>query len=155
METPLPENPGSDASRPALNISIQELSRKVKHPDILKYLPDGLLTGEQKEVKWQAIADTIAYTNEKNDRMYQKYLKNGQIKAAEAMVKAAAKAAGYVTAAYHGTGEYFNSFRRGYEGIHLAEDRGTVLLSSKAEGYCIFSNKRQDCSAFPYAAVLR
>ncbi len=37
----------------------------------------------------------------------------------------------------------------------IGEDRGTVLLSSKAEGYCIFSNKRQDCSAFPYAAVLR
>ena len=41
------------------------------------------------------------------------------------------------------------------EYLHAREDRGTVLLSSKAEGYCIFSNKRQDCSAFPYAAVLR
>ncbi len=33
METPLPGKPGSDASRSALEISIEDLARKVKHPE--------------------------------------------------------------------------------------------------------------------------
>ncbi|MBO7667771.1 MAG: hypothetical protein J6T26_04845 [Firmicutes bacterium] len=133
METPLPGKPGSDASRSALEISIENLARKVKHPDILKYLPDGMLTQEQKEIKWNAIADTIAYTNEKNDRKYKSYLKSGKIKAADAMVKAAAKEAGYTIHAYHGTGSEFNRFDKSQIGSTYGADEEGFFFSSKKE----------------------
>ncbi len=51
--------PGSHSSK----ISIQLLAKKVNTPDILKYLPDGLLSAAQIEVKRKAIADTVVWND--------------------------------------------------------------------------------------------
>lgn len=37
-------------------------------------------------------------------------------------VNSAARANGYVLATYHGTSEYFNQFKMGFEGIHLGTE---------------------------------
>lgn len=101
---PTPGKPGQNGSRSASDINIASLAKNVKHADILKYLPDGMLTEEQRELKWKAIADTVVYTNEKNDRKYNAFLAKGNKANLSAMVQAAAKAAGYTVHAYHGTG---------------------------------------------------
>ena len=74
-------------------------------------MSDGLLTEAQKKEKWNAIAETIKYTNDKNDRKYQQYIEDGNLRAAAQMVKEAAKRANYTMHLYHGS--------RNGGGIHI------------------------------------
>ena len=92
VETQTPDS-GVNASRSAYAVNLASLAEKVNHKDIVKYLPDGLLTDAQRELKWQAIAKTIRYTNAKNDRKYADYIAKGDLRNARRMVFAAAELA--------------------------------------------------------------
>ena len=99
-----------NTSRSAFNISVASIVPFVNGKDLLRYLPDNMLTPNQRKEKWEAIAETIEYTNNKNDRHYIDYIRSGNISAAKQMVRQAAKAAGYATNAFHQTGAVFTEF---------------------------------------------
>ena len=56
------------------------------------------------------------------DQEYMDAVNNDDMKAAQKLVDKAAKDAGYSLSTYHGTGEYFNVFKLGKEGIHLGNE---------------------------------
>lgn len=68
---------------------------KPSSKDLLRYLPDDMLSASQKEIKWQGIAETIEYTNNTNDARYTKFISERKLDAAKLMVKTAAEANGY------------------------------------------------------------
>lgn len=57
--------------------------------------------------------------SKKDDQDYLDAVNRGDMETAQRMVDEQARKAGYNLAVYHGTGEYFNVFNRGSEGIHL------------------------------------
>ena len=81
-------------SRSAFNISVASVVPFVNKKDMLRYLPDDMLNNQQKKAKYEAIAETIDYTNDKNDRKYAEYIRDGKLSSAKQMVEAAARAAG-------------------------------------------------------------
>ena len=101
---------GQETSRSAYKFSIQSIAPFVNGEDLLRYLPDDMLNASQKEVKWKAIADTIKRTNDKNDRKYAKYIREGKLRVAKQMVQQAAKMNGYIVKAFHQTNAVFNEF---------------------------------------------
>ena len=103
VNTPRAHDAQENVSRSATSFSISEIVRFVNGQDLLRYLPDDMLSSWQKSAKWEAIAKTIKTTNEKNDRKYFKYLSKGDVRNAEQMVIAAARANGYSVKVYHGT----------------------------------------------------
>ena len=92
-----------EASRSAFTISLANIIPFVNGKDLLRYLPDDMLNSEQKSLKWEGIAETIKKTNDKNDKKYAQYIREGKIKNAAQMVMSAANAAGYTVMGYHGT----------------------------------------------------
>ena len=92
-------------TRPVYEISIPQISKNVNTKDILRYLPDDFLSENQRAIKWEGIAETIQYTNNKNDERYAKYIRSQNKPALEDMVNTAAKAAEYDYDAYHGTNQ--------------------------------------------------
>ena len=98
-----PDNSGVNNLHRRAMYSISEIIPFVKSKDLLRYLPDQMLSTEQKTAKWKAIAETIRKTNEKNDKKYAEYISKGDERSARQMVKAAAKSKGYTDAVYHGT----------------------------------------------------
>lgn len=103
LKTTTQRNDGSAVSRSAFTYNVPQVVSLVNSKDLLRYLPDDMLSTEQKKIKLEGIAETIKYTNDKNDAKYAKFIASGNIQAAQAMVDAAAKAAGYTIKAYHGT----------------------------------------------------
>ncbi len=102
---------GHPASR-SVNFTVSQIIPFVNTADLLRYIPDGLLTESQKKLKYNEIANTIHYTNQKNDRKYMEALSKGHIVAAQKMVDEAARKAGYIIKAYHGTPNgTFNVFK--------------------------------------------
>ena len=101
-----------EVSRSAFKMSIPDIVPFVNGGDLLRYLPDDMLTENQKQIKWDAIADTIVRTNEKNDAKYAKYIREGKIRAVTQMVEAAAKEAGYTIKAWHGSRHIFDRFSK-------------------------------------------
>ena len=99
-----------NTSRSAFKISIASVVPFVNGKDLLRYLPDDMLNAKQKETKYEAIADTIAYTNDKNDSRYTDYIRSGNIATAKQMVQRAARVNGYSIKAYHQTGALFTEF---------------------------------------------
>ena len=92
-----------EISRSAFRIRIPDVVPFVNSGDLLRYLPDNMLSEDQKKVKWEAIAATIVRTNKKNDAKYTKYIREGKLRPAAQMVKAAAKSVGFTTNGYHGS----------------------------------------------------
>ena len=92
-----------EISHSAFKIRISDVVPFVNSGDLLRYLPDNMLSEGQKKIKWEAIAATIVRTNKKNDAKYAKYIREGKLRPAAQMVKAAAKDAGYTTNGYHGS----------------------------------------------------
>ena len=92
-----------EVSRSAFKMRIPDIVPFVNSEDLLRYLPDNMLSEDQKKIKWEAIAATIVKTNKKNDAKYAKYIREGKLRSAEQMVKAAANVAGYTTNGYHGS----------------------------------------------------
>ncbi len=122
------QNGRPKTSRSAFNISLASVVPFVNGKDLLRYLPDNMLNAQQKEAKYEAIAETIIYTNNKNDRHYTDYIRAGNIPSAKQMVAAAARSAGYSIKLHHGTaGEPFYVFRLGDEGIHF----GTIAQATQ------------------------
>ena len=70
---------------------------------MLRYVPDEMLDESQKKIKYEGIAETIKYTNDKNNRKYAEFVKKGDLASAARMVEAKAKDYGYTIKAYHGT----------------------------------------------------
>ena len=105
-----PAKAESDSLRRSVTYSISQIIPFVKSKDLLRYLPDDMLDGEQKKLKWEGIAETIKRTNDKNDKKYKEYIESGNLVAAQQMVKAAAKAAGYTVEGWHGTRNEFTVF---------------------------------------------
>lgn len=123
LTTADPHKVGTSAARSAA-YSISQIVPFVNSKDLLRYLPDDMLTEKQVEVKWEGIAETIQKTNDKNDKKYTEYISKGNIFAAQQMVLVAAKAAGYTHVGYHGThAKPFTVFERGIAGIYLATNR--------------------------------
>lgn len=73
---------------------------------MLRYIPDDMINESQSVVKWDAIADTVKRTNDKNDR----YICEGKLRVAKQMVQQAAKMNGYAIKAYHQTSVVFTEF---------------------------------------------
>lgn len=107
-------NEKQTASR-LVEYSLPHIIPFVKSKDLLRYLPDEMLNAEQKTAKWEAISETIKKTNDKNDKHYFEFIKNGNRDAAKKMVNEAAKKAGYSVKAYHGTKGTFTVFMQGHE----------------------------------------
>ena len=130
------DNSVAPDSRSTSEISLPLLARKINTPDILKYLPDDFLSDRQKKAKWKAVADTVKYTNGKNDTKYREYLEKGDVGSLQRMIEVAAKANGYTIKAWHGTTALFNVFRKGDIGYHVgskeqAEDRVRGLENAR------------------------
>ena len=100
-------------SHSAFNISLASIVPFVNGKDLLRYLPDNMLNNLQKEAKYEAIAETIVYTNDKNDRKYAEYIRTGKLSSAKQMIEKAAKVAGYSNLFFHGAkkGGGFTEFR--------------------------------------------
>ena len=81
-------------SRPIFNISVSDLIENVKDGDVLRYVPDGMLTAEQKRIKDDKVAETLQYTNEKNDAKYLKYISKENFRDAGRMIERAARMSG-------------------------------------------------------------
>lgn len=64
--------------RPVNIYNIQQVAKYVKNPDLLRYFPDGMLNEAQQNIKYESIAKTIEYTNDKNDRAYANAVKRGK-----------------------------------------------------------------------------
>lgn len=77
-KTTAPLDMESSASR-LVKYSIAQVVPFVNSRDVLRYIPDDMLTIEQRKTKWRAIADTIKKTNEKNDKKYAEYISEGQV----------------------------------------------------------------------------
>ena len=114
-----PHEVESSTSR-SVSYSISQIIPFVNSVDILRYMPDDMLTNEQKNVKYQGIADTIRYTNEKNDRKYSKYISENKLDAAKQMVRLAALANGYI----------FQQSETEREGIWIHSETGQVKLGA-------------------------
>lgn len=106
-------NTKPNVSRSAFKISVAEIVPFVNSKDLIRYLPDDLLNENQRKEKWNAIAETIKYTNDKNDKKYIEFVREGNLRAAKQMVETAAEAAGYDKLFYHGSkkGGGFTEFR--------------------------------------------
>lgn len=113
VKTPGVINTKPNASRSAFGISVADIIPFVNSKDLLRYLPDDLINENQRKAKWNAIAETIKYTNEKNDKKYIEFVRAGNLRAANQMVQTAAEAAGYDKLFYHGSkkGGGFTEFR--------------------------------------------
>ena len=104
------QNVHSKVSRSAYDVSIASVIPFVNGKDLLRYLPDDMLNTQQKSTKYEAMAETVVYTNDKNDRKFASFIKSGNLLAAKSMVAAAARANGYSLKAYHQTGATFTEF---------------------------------------------
>lgn len=83
LKTTTQQNDGSAVSRSAFTYNIPQLISLVNSKDLLRYLPDDMLSSEQKKIKREGIAETIQYTNDKNDAKYAKFIASGNIQAVE------------------------------------------------------------------------
>ncbi len=130
------ENSASHTPRP-VSISIAQIAKNVnsQNKDLLRYFPNGLLNEEQRKTKDEAIAETVEYTNAKNDKAYIEAIKRGDIRNAKIMLQNAAKAAGYsANSDYQGTSA-FNGAAPSNEGYYDSiEERIAAWEDGSYEG---------------------
>ena len=112
-KVPAAQNVPADTSRSAFTVSLASVVSFVNSGDLLRYIPDNMLSQIQKTAKWNSIAETVTYTNNKNDRKYVDFIRSGNIEAAKRMVQQAAKVSGYDRMFFHGAkkGGGFTRFR--------------------------------------------
>lgn len=138
-KTPGAQDVRSEVSRSAFEVNLAQIVPFVNSKDLLRYIPDGMLNDSQKRIKWEAIAETVKKTNDKNDKHYRDFLASGNTKAAQNMVAAAAKASGYTIKAYHGTKDSFTVFERGqrnqYDSGYLGSGFYFTDKKESAENY--------------------
>ena len=123
-QDPAPNLIGVSNLRRRVNYSISQIVQFVKSKDLLRYIPDNMLDDSQKTAKWEAIAETIIKTNNKNDKYFTEYIAKNDMRSAQQMVKAAARANGYIYSGYHGTkAKPFTVFKPSVTGVYLATNR--------------------------------
>ena len=98
-----PDLTGESSLLNSVTYSISQIIPFVNSKDLLRYLPDGMLDEKQLGLKWGAVAETIKYTNKRNDKKFAEYISKGDMRSVKQMVASAAKAAGYTDKVYHGT----------------------------------------------------
>lgn len=86
-----------DDSRSASAISISKVIQNVNNENVglLKYLPDAMLTSEQRKGKREGVRQTEAYTAKKNDDKYKNFVGDGNERNAKAMLRRLATDRGY------------------------------------------------------------
>ena len=142
-------NADSGNSR-SVTYSIAQIIKFVNSEDLLRYIPDEMLTEVQKTTKYDAMAKTIERTNTKNDERYMEYISNGNLDAAKQMVFNAAKENGYTVEAYHGTDAEFTVFDYG----KIGSSTGVSILG---DGF-YFTNKKSLATGYGgkiYAVFLK
>lgn len=103
VKTPALQTQTPEASR-SVTYSVAQIIEFVNSGDVLRYIPDEMLTEAQKITKYEAIAKTIEKTNIKNDERYIEFIKSGNLWEAARMVLAAARSNGYNSpVVMHGT----------------------------------------------------
>lgn len=124
LRDPAPNLIGVSNLHRRVNYSISQIVSFVNSKDLLRYIPDNMLNGAQKNAKWEAIAETIIKTNNKNDKYFTEYIAKNDMRSAQQMVKAAARANGYIYSGYHGTkAKPFTVFKPSVTGVYLATNR--------------------------------
>ena len=131
--------------RRRVTYSIAQIIQFVNSGDVLRYLPDELLSEEQKVTKWKAVAETEKYTAEKNDKKYFDYIKNGNLRDARRMIIAAARAAGYTIEGYHGTRQTFTAFS--------SESKGSNTNTETSKRMFFAADKATANSYYPYGMM--
>lgn len=101
---------GAQSSRSTYELSISKIFSFVNNKDLLRYMPDDMLNNEQKQAKQEAIAETMEYTNNKNDNKYKQFIIKGDNASINRMVQNDAKTNGYTGIYYHGSPEQFTIF---------------------------------------------
>lgn len=132
-----PELSGESKSSLYVTYSLSQIAKFVNSKDLLRYLPDQMLNEEQHKAKWEAIAETIKKTNDKNDKKYAEYIAKGDERSAVQMVRAAAKAKGYTDRLYHGTKKFgFTEFDLSY-----SDDKISIFAAGSPELAQTYSGK--------------
>ena len=72
-------------------VSLAGMIPFVNGKDLFRYIPDDMPNSEQRQKKWEAIAETIKRTSEKNDRKYSEFIAKGNLKAAKTTAPAEKK----------------------------------------------------------------
>lgn len=137
-------NADPEVSR-SVTYSIAQIIEFVNSRDLLRYIPDEMLTEAQKTTKYEAIAKTIERTNAKNDERYAEYISNGDLDAAKQMVFNAAKAAGYTIEGYHGTRQTFTAFSN--------ESKGSNTRTETSKRMFFAADKATANSYYPYGVM--
>ena len=73
VKTPALQKQSPEASR-SVAYNIAQIIEFVNSGDLLRYVPDEMLTEAQKITKYEAIAKTIEKTNAKNDERYLEFI---------------------------------------------------------------------------------
>ena len=132
-----PDNPGVNNLHRRATYSLSQMIEFVKSKDLLRYLPDEMLDDEQRKAKWEAIAETIKKTDDKNDKRYVEYITNGDERSARQMVRVAAKANGYTDVVYHGTKAFgFTEFD-----TEKSDDKRSLFAAGSTELAQTYSGK--------------
>lgn len=139
------QNVRKESTGSAYNISIKDIAPFVNGKDLLRYIPDNMLDEKQTKLKWEAIAETVGKTNNKNDKHYTKYLENGKLTNAYSMVKSAAKYYGYTIEAWHGTRQTFTAFSK--------DKRGNNTRTELSKKWFFAGDKDTANSYYPYGVI--
>lgn len=139
------QNKAKPSASRSVTYSISQIVPFVNSKDLLRYIPEGMLSDEQKDIKWQGIAETILKTNNKNDEHYFDYISEGKQQAARTMVIEAAKANGYTYEAWHGTRHTFNEFSK--------PARGSNTRTEVSKGWFFAADKDTANSYYPYGVI--
>ena len=132
-----PDLTGVDSLHRSVTYSIADIIPFVKSKDLLRYLPNEMLSDEQHKAKWEAIAETIKKTDNKNDEQYAEYVAKDDERSARQMVKAAAKANGYTDVVYHGTKAFgFTEFD-----TEKSDDKRSLFAAGSTELAQTYSGK--------------
>ena len=89
------DNSAVNSLHRSVTYSISQILSFVNSKDLLRYIPDDFLDSNRIDAKRKAIAETQEYTDEKNDKKYSDFVKQGNLRAAEDMLAAKAKDVGY------------------------------------------------------------
>ena len=139
-----PHKVATSASRSVV-YNISQIIPFVNSKDVLRYIPDDMLSAEQKKIKWEGIAETIEKTNKKNDKKYFEYISKGLLYEAQQMVIAAAREAGYTTNAWHGSRHEFNVFSK--------DKRGSNTQTEVSKHWFFAADKETANSYYPYGVI--
>lgn len=134
IDRPMYKNDGTYRDQQALNVT--NVTNEMLTPEYGEKQWGAWKVAEPSEERAKRAAQrfTERHSHFSRDTDYMEAVNSGDMDTAQRMVDEAAKDAGYVLSVYHGTGEYFNTFMMGDEGIHLGnEEQAKQLAKSRYE----------------------